>query len=365
MVHSILSGDLPRSRVLGALLMLCVLGLAMAPFLTSGARPLNTAATICVYIVLVASYDLLLGYTGIVSFAHTMFFGIGAYGVGLGLSGEDAGWGSMALGLLAALALTLVLALLIGLFALRVKAIFYAMITLAVASAFAVLASQLSDWTGGEDGRTFSVPDLLSPGFQLMEGELFGRSLDGKLITYYIVFSGCVLLFLALLRVVNSPFGRVLQAIRENEFRAEALGYRTVVYRVWANVIGALAAALAGALLALWLRYVGPKTTLGFEVMTDILLIVVIGGMGTMYGAVLGAVLFILAQNYLKVLMGQASEALAGVPVLAAALHPDRWLLWLGVLFVLAIYFFPSGIVGRLRSGGKVLRRGLARTADQ
>ena len=350
MLHSILSGDLPRSRVLGALLVLSVLGLALAPFLTSGARTLNTAATICVYIVLVASYDLLLGYTGIVSFAHTMFFGIGAYGVGLGLSGENAGWGSMALGLLIALAVALVLALLIGLFALRVRAIFYAMITLAVASAFAVLGSQLSDWTGGEDGKTFSVPELLSPGFQLADGEWFGRSLDGKLVTYYIVFFGCVLLFLALLRVVNSPFGRVLQAIRENEFRAEALGYRTVVYRIWANVIGALAAALAGALMALWLRYVGPKTMLGFEVMTDILLIVVIGGMGTMYGAVLGAVLFILAQNYLKGLMGQASEALSGVPLLQAALHPDRWLLWLGILFVLAIYFFPTGIVGRLRS---------------
>jgi len=148
---------------------------------------------------------------------------------------------------------------------------------------------------------------------------------------------------------VNSPFGRVLQAIRENEFRAEALGYRTVVYRIWANVLGAVVAALAGALMALWLRYVGPKTSLGFEVMTDILLIVVIGGMGTMYGAVVGAALFILAQNYLKTLMGQASEMLSGVPLLAAALHPDRWMLWLGVLFILSIYFFPIGIVGKLR----------------
>ena len=156
-------------------------------------------------------------------------------------------------------------------------------------------------------------------------------------------------LFLFLLRVVNSPFGRVLQAIRENEFRAEALGYRTVLYRIWANCLAALVAALAGALMALWLRYVGPKTSLGFEVMTDILLIVVIGGMGTMYGAVVGATLFIIAQNYLKALMGQASSALEGVPFLAAALHPDRWMLWLGVLFVLSIYFFPVGIVGKLR----------------
>jgi branched-chain amino acid transport system permease protein len=218
-----------------------------------------------------------------------------------------------------------------------------------VASSFAVLASQLSDFTGGEDGRTFSVPEILSPGYTLMENEVFGRSVDGKLITYYVVFFGCLVLFLFLLRLVNSPFGRVLQAIRENEFRAEALGYRTVVYRIWANVLAAVVAALAGALMALWLRYVGPKTSLGFEVMTDILLIVVIGGMGTMYGAVVGAALFILAQNYLKTLMGQASDALANLPMLAAALHPDRWMLWLGVLFILSIYFFPIGIVGKLR----------------
>jgi branched-chain amino acid transport system permease protein len=148
---------------------------------------------------------------------------------------------------------------------------------------------------------------------------------------------------------VNSPFGRVLQAIRENEFRAEALGYRTVLYRIWANCLAALVACLAGALMALWLRYVGPKTMLGFEVMTDILLIVVIGGMGTMYGAVVGSTLFILAQNYLMTLMEKGASSLEGVPLLAKALHPDRWMLWLGVLFVLSIYFFPAGIVGKLR----------------
>lgn len=347
MLNTLLSGDLPRSRALSLLLLVVVLGLAFAPFITSGARPLNTAATICIYIVLVASYDLLIGYTGIVSFAHTMFFGIGAYGVGLGFDSPAPAWGTMALGLAAALGLTLVLAFIIGLFALRVRAIFYAMITLAVASSFAVLASQMSDWTGGEDGKTFDVPDLLSPANEF--GEFLGRILDGKVLTYYIVFACAVLIFLALLRIVNSPFGRVLQAIRENEFRAEALGYRTVVYRIAANCIGAVAAALAGALMALWLRYVGPKTTLGFEVMTDILLIVVIGGMGTMYGSVIGAALFILANNYLKSLMAKAAGAVAGVPIMEAALHPDRWLLWLGILFILAIYFFPSGIVGKFR----------------
>jgi branched-chain amino acid transport system permease protein len=352
-MKQILSDDFPRNRWLGLILVAIFFGLAFAPFITSGARPLNTAATICVYIVLVASYDLLLGYTGIVSFAHTMFFGIGAYGIGLALASGTPSWGLAAFGLLAALLVTLVLALIVGLFALRVRAIFYAMITLAVASSFAVLASQLSDFTGGEDGKTFSVPALLSPAYRLFENEIFGRVVDGKVITYYIVFIGCALLFLFLLRIVNSPFGRVLQAIRENDFRAEALGYRTVYYRILANCIAALVAAMAGALMALWLRYVGPKTMLSFEVMTDILLIVVIGGMGTMYGAVVGATLFILAQNYLKSLMGVASSSLADVPLLANALHPDRWMLWLGVLFVVSIYFFPAGIVGKLRGSGK------------
>lgn len=350
MLNTLLSGDLPRSRTLSLLLVAIFLALALAPFITEGARPLNTAATICVYIVLVASYDLLLGYTGIVSFAHTMFFGIGAYGVGLALADGDPTWGAALKGVAIALVLTALLAFVVGLFALRVRAIFYSMITLAVASSFAVLASQLSDLTGGEDGRTFSAPEVLSPAYTLFETEVFGRTVDGKVLTYYLVFGGCLLLFLFLLRIVNSPFGRVLQAIRENEFRAEALGYRTVVYRIWANCIAALVAALAGALLALWLRYVGPKTMLGFEVMTDILLIVVIGGMGTMYGAIVGATLYIVAQNYLMELMGRASESMASVPMLAAAFHPDRWLLWLGVLFVLSVYFFPTGIVGKLRT---------------
>jgi branched-chain amino acid transport system permease protein len=346
----LLSGDLPRSRLLTAALAVILLGLAAAPFLFTGARPLNTAATICIYIVLAASYDLLLGYTGIVSFAHTMFFGIGAYGMGIALAGVDEPtWNTVVTGVALALALAVALAFGIGLFALRVRALFYAMITLAVGSSFAVLASQLSDVTGGEDGRTFSVPEVLSPGYALFDHDVFGRAIDGKVITYYIVLAGSLLLFLFLLRVVNSPFGRVLQAIRENEFRAEALGYRTLVYRILANVVAAVVAALAGVLMALWLRYVGPRTTLGLEVMTDILLVVVIGGMGTMYGAVVGATLFILAQNYLKSLMAQASGALAGVPLLATFLHPDRWMLWLGVLFVLSVYFFPSGIVGKLR----------------
>ncbi|MFO1327428.1 MAG: branched-chain amino acid ABC transporter permease [Rubrivivax sp.] len=350
MLDRILSHDRPRSRWLAAALLFVVVALAVAPFVFPGAKALSVAAKTLVFILLVASFDLLLGYTGIVSFAHTMFFGIGAYGVAVASTRLGPGFGPVLLGAAVALSLSLALSMLIGLFSLRVKAIFYAMITLAVASAFQTLASQLSDVTGGEDGLTFKNPEVLSPSFEPFENPVLGLAVDGKIFTYYLLFAAVVLLFLALLRIVNSPFGRVLQAIRENDFRAEAIGFRTVVYRTWSNVLSALFATAAGVLLALWLRYVGPDTTLSFEIMLDILLIVVIGGMGTMYGAVVGAALFVLAQNYLQDLLKLGAGALEGVPVLSQLVSPDRWLLWLGVLFVLSVYHFPTGVVGRLRA---------------
>ena len=357
MLNRLLSHDLPRSRWLAIALVLVVLALAVAPFAFPGSKALGVAAKVLVFILLVASYDLLLGYTGIVSFAHTMFFGIGAYGVAIASTRWGEGLGAMLGGTALALALSLVLSLVIGLFSLRVKAIFYAMITLAVAGAFQTLASQLSDFTGGEDGLSFRNPAWLSPAFEPFENPVLGVTIDGKIFCYYLLFAVVAIAFVALLRIVNSPFGRVLQAIRENDFRAEAIGYRTVVYRTLGNVLSALFATLAGALLALWLRYTGPDTTLSFEVMLDVLLIVVIGGMGSIYGAVIGSVLFIVAQNYLQALLKLAASVVDGVPVLNTLVSPDRWLLWLGLLFVLAVYHFPGGIVGRLRLAAWTRRR--------
>ena len=350
MLRALLSHDLPRSRILAALLIACFVGLLCAPFIFPGTQALNVAAKILVFMLLVASYDLLLGYTGIVSFAHTMFVGIGAYGIAIASTRLGPDWGSLAIGFIAALALSAVLALAMGLASLRVKAIFFAMITLAVASAFMTLCSQLSDFTGGEDGLNFQLPEALRPSTEFMEEPVLGVMLDGRLLTYYGLFVAVAALIALLLRIVNSPFGRVLQAIRENDFRAEAIGYRTVVFRTLSNVLSALFATLAGALLALWLRYNGPDTSLSFEIMLDILLIVVIGGMGTIYGAVVGGTLFLLAQSYLQDLMKLGASAVEGVPVLSQFISPDRWLLWLGILFVLSVYHFPSGVVGRMRT---------------
>ncbi len=355
MLNRLISGDFPRSRVLAVLLVGLLLALALAPFLFPGVKALNVAAKVLIFIVLVSSFDLLLGYTGIVSFAHTMFFGLGAYGVAVATTRMGPTWEALAVGVGGALGLSLVLSLVIGLFSLRVRAIFFAMITLAVATAFQTLASQLSDITGGEDGLSFRLPEILSPSFEFSEEPFLGVSLDGRLLTYYLLFVVAVLLLLALLRIVNSPFGRVLQAIRENEFRAEAIGYRVVVYRTLSSVLSALFACLAGVMLALWLRYNGPDTSMSFEIMMDALLIVVIGGMGTIYGSALGAALFLSAQSYLQDVLRWGHDATAGVPLLSALLSPDRWLLWLGVLFVLSVYHFPTGVVGRLREAA--LRR--------
>ena len=343
-----LSHDAPRGWPLRILLIFVLGALALAPLLFPGAKSLNVAEKIAVMALLAASYDVLLGYAGIVSFAHVMFFGIGSYGVGLSLYAFGPGWGAIGFGIVAGLALALALALMIGLFSLRVQAIFFAMVTLAIAFAFNVLASQLSDFTGGEDGRSFSVPEVLRPGFKL--GEILGVAINGRTLSYYLVFFAAVALFLVLLRIVNSPFGRVLLAIRENPFRAEALGFRTVIHRTLATCVAAAGAAAAGALNAIWLKYVGPDTALASSIQIDVLVIVVIGGMGTMYGAVLGAALFVVAENYLQALIGRLSAGAAelGLPLLPQLLHPDRWLLWLGLMFILAVYYAPTGIVGRL-----------------
>jgi branched-chain amino acid transport system permease protein len=332
--------------------------LLFAPFLFQDVRSLEVAARICIFVVLVASYDLLIGYTGIVSFAHTMFFGFGAYGAAIALRQIGPGWDSLIIGALAGVGVSIVVAALIGLLSLRVKAIFFAMITLAAASVVMVLASQLSDFTGGEDGITYRTPQLFKTATKLAvdaDGKVLriaGVKLNGKLASYYFVFFSCLLLFWVMLRIVGSPLGTVLEAIRENEVRAEGIGYRVVTYRTFVFCITAAAASLAGSVYAVWLKYTGPDTALSFAIMIDILLMVVIGGMGTMWGAVIGAVLMVLAQYYLRDLMEIAAEATSAIPLVSELLEPDRWLFWLGICFILLVYFFPKGIAGTIMQKG-------------
>lgn len=386
MLNRILSEDYPESKPLTVLLLVIVISIVLGPFLFDGIRAFTTLGTICVFIMVVAAYDLMLGYTHIVSFAHTMFFGIGAYGVAIATDSMGSSFTAILVGLMGALALSLVLSLILGLLSLRVKAIFFALVTLAVAFAFLSVMTQLYYVTGGEDGMRVRVPRELGPAFQPFEeplpgidiltlfkgvltqpwnldqawqDSLFEVRFNGRNVMYYVLVMMTIGIFLFLLRLVNSPFGRVLQAIRENEFRAEALGYRTVAYRTAVVVLSALVATLAGVAFALINRYVTPEDTLNFELMVFILLMCVIGGMGTIYGAIVGSTLFILAQNYLQNLLEWVEQYTAGVPLVENLLGSNHWLLWFGLLFVLSVYFFPAGVVGQLRIWSLERRRSL------
>src|SRR5437868_13126174 len=134
-----------------------------------------------------------------------MFYGIGSYAIAIALYSLGPNWAAVMTGLAIGLPLAAALALVIGLFSLRVEAIFFAMITLSVASAFLVLASQLSWLTGGEDGRSFQLPELLRPGTVLIPINQIAFELNGRVLTYYVIFVGCAAMILAILHVVNSP----------------------------------------------------------------------------------------------------------------------------------------------------------------
>ena len=300
---------------------------------------------------LAASYDVLLGYAGIVSFAHVMFFGIGAYGVGLALLCARPGLGRAgARARRRALALAALLALAIGLFSLRVQAIFFAMVTLAVAYAFNVLASQLPDITGGEDGRTF--PRAGDPAPRLQARRMARRhAVTGRTLSYYLVFVGAAALFL-------DPAARRQFAVRpraagdprEPVSRRGARATASCSIARWRPLVAALARRSPARSTRYGCATSGPTRRCRFSIQIDVLVIVVIGGRGTLYGAVVGAAVFVIAENYLRALIGALSQAAAslGLPLLPSLLHPDRWLLWLGVLFILAVRFAPRGIVGEL-----------------
>lgn len=308
-----------------------LLALALVPHVVPSFQVMDLALKIALFGALVASYDVLIGYTGIVSFGHAMFFGLGAYAAALSVSRLGAPtWGHLGLGVAVAVVGTAALAFLIGTFSLRVKAIYFAMITLAFAEFALILAVQLSGLTGGEDGITPRLPGGL-----------------GRLGTYYAVLAVCATLFGLLARFVASPLGRTLQAIRDNPLRAEALGYRTFVYQSIATAVASMVAAVLGAAWVLWVRYVNPDSTLGIHIMLDILLMVIIGGIGTLDGAVIGAAVLLTAQAVLPQLRAVGAALFPGSDL--AQRLTDRWLLYFGVLFILVVFFFPRGVMGTLR----------------
>lgn len=268
-----------------------------------------------VFAVFAMSFDVLLGYTGIVSFGHALFFGTGTYTAVLlakhyGLSF----WASMALAPIAAALLSLV----VGGLSLRVKGVYFSMVSMAFAEFFRVAAEKFSSLTGGSDGLSVQVaPDWA-----------YGPRHRVEL--YLLTLGLAVLVYLALRRILNSPFGRVLVAIRENEQRATAIGYNVFIFKLGALVLAGVVASIAGVMYAATENFVVP-TVLSTETTIQVLLMSIIGGVGTLGGPALGA----------------------GVVRLAGTLlssYTERWRLLLGLLYALIVLFLPNGIAGLTRT---------------
>jgi branched-chain amino acid transport system permease protein len=323
-----------------------VAAFALAPLILPSFRVMDVLAKVMIFAVVVASFDLILGYTGQLSLGHAMFFGIGAYSLALIVhhSGSPQ-WYHFFLAGGTAILLSVVLALVVAFFSLRVKAIFFAMMTLALAEFSHILAIQWHDLTMAEDGLSFKLPGIFSVAWK--GGEIWGVEINGRLMTYYFILVVAVLLFIGLLRFVRSPVGRVLESIRENEPRAVALGFRTFRYQTLSIVFGSAVASLGGVLFAAWLRYVNPESVLATPIMLNILLMIIIGGMGTMYGAIVGAAFLQFAEAWLPDLQKLTAAILPNVEIVQRL--SERWILYFGILFVLMVYFFPKGFVGTAR----------------
>jgi branched-chain amino acid transport system permease protein len=243
-----------------------------------------------------------------------------------------------------------VLSIGIGFFSLRIRAIFFAMVTLAFLEFVFILSGQLRFLTGGEDGLSYKLPGVLANSYRL--GSLWGVEISGRIISYFLILFIAIFLFLLMLRFVHSPLGRVLLSIRDNEQRAIALGYKTTLYHVMATTFASCVASVTGGCFALWVGFVSPESTLGVPIMMDVLLMVIVGGMGTLYGGIFGASFLIVTRVYLPKVQGLVATLLPGVPW--AVRLSERWLFYFGLLFILIVYFFPKGVVGTVQ---EVLQR--------
>lgn len=275
------------------------------------------------------SYDLLMGYTGILSFGHAMFFGAGAYAAGILL--KHAGW-PLGPVVLAVIGIAVVQSLLIGVVSLRVSGVYLTMATLAFAQMFFILvqATDLRDITGAEDGlHGIHVPAWMNP-------------TDERLTFYFLALAFCVVMYLIARRVVDSPPGRVMVAIRENEARAQMIGYNTFVYKLLAVTFSGVMAALAGLMNALWNLNATPDV-LGVETTINALLMTIIGGVGTLAGPILGAGVVQLLGYWLNDIFG------------------PRWPLIIGGVYVLLVLFVPYGIVGTWQLRKNNIRAGWRR----
>ncbi|HNZ01296.1 MAG TPA: branched-chain amino acid ABC transporter permease [Anaerolineaceae bacterium] len=284
------------------------------------------------------SYDLLIGYTGILSFGHAAFYGGGAYTMAIFYKHIAPRWlesGNFHLAIgsinlteaalfIIAILLVCVVVILLGLLftavSARVKGVYFAMITLAIADALYILskATDFVKWTGADEGlHGVPVPTWINPNTHRLQ-------------FYFIALGFAVLMYLILRRVVNSPTGRVMVAVRENESRVSMIGYNPAIYRSVAFLVSGLVAGLAGGLTALWNLGATPTMTSALTTI-NALIITILGGVGTLVGPIIGAGIMQLISQFFYEWFGA------------------RWPLVFGLLYIVLVMFLPYGIVGTWR----------------
>jgi branched-chain amino acid transport system permease protein len=278
------------------------------PFLTPHH---SLASEMLIFAIFAMGYDILFGYTGLLSFGHAIFFGAGAYSLGLILIKLQA---PLFVGLLGGIFVSLVIALIVGFLSIRVKGIYFVMVTLAFCQMFYFIAFKWAGFTGGDNGL-HGVP----------RPPVVTIHLDSEIRLYYFILILFVVCLLLALRVVHSPFGRALQSLKSNEDRAKSIGFDTSRFKLISFLISAFFGGLAGGLYALHLNFV-PLETLNIMTSGDVVIMSIIGGIGTLYGPIFGAMLLV----YLKNLMSGWTE---------------QWNLIMGILFIISVLTLRRGIL--------------------
>jgi len=275
---------------------------------------------ILIWGLLAMSSDLLIGYTGLVSFGHSAFFGLGMYGAAAALISmtPPSLWLAIPYGLIAAAAV----AAFVAYFSTRVRDIYFAITTLIFSQIFYVVIFTWTEATGGENGLTFSRPPLAIPG-------LFSVPFTSTTLHWFVL-AVVTLSYLLLRRITQSPFGMVLQSIRENEARTRAIGYPIERYKIVAVMLSGLFAGLAGVLYAMQNRFAAPDFVF-FTVSGEVVIFNVIGGIGTLVGPILGAAFFLLLREGLS------------------RFFTEYYLIPVGLIFIAMIIFMPQGLLGFAR----------------
>ncbi|HWW47345.1 MAG TPA: branched-chain amino acid ABC transporter permease [Xanthobacteraceae bacterium] len=280
---------------------------------------------VLIYGLYALGFNLVFGYLGLLSFGHAALLGTGAYFCGIAIAHFSVPWfAAILLGIVGGV----MMAAMIGSLAIRTRGIYFAMVTLALSQCAFYLFYQAESWTGGENGLR---------GINVREISVLGMKLDfiNPLVRYYVIAAFVILGLFTLSRILSSPFGAAIEAVRENEARARASGYNVAVTRLITFILSGAFCGLAGALQALHLAIV-PIEIMHIEMSGIAVMISLLGGMGTFFGPFIGAAIFLVLENVVSI-------------------WTVHWQLFVGAIFIVCVLFFPAGIWGTIlnRMGGR------------